>query len=257
MLTDSHCHLDYLERCGEDIAALLEDARKSDVTRFLTVATTLAGEKDLCRLCKTYPEVYRSVGVHPNHASEEPDVTAEQLIALSRQDKVIALGECGLDYFRGCADAAIQKQVFCAHLKAAQDTDLPLIIHTRAADEDTLQIMQDAFQDKPFRGVFHCYIGSEAILKAAQEMDFYISVTGILTYGKSDDLRAQMPKIAPERLMVETDAPFLAPKPHRGKQCTPAMVRHTAEALAELLGINFQALAQQTSTNFLRLFDRA
>ncbi len=257
MLVDSHCHLDYMERRGQDVAAIVQQAENAGVTRLLTVATTLAGEETLRGYCDTFPHVYRSVGVHPCHAHEEPNTTAEKLIALSKQDKVIALGECGVDYFHDSSQKDTQHQVFHEHLKAAQETDLPLIIHTRDADNDTISIMQEAFREKPFRGVFHCYIGSEAILTAAQEMDFYISVTGILTYGKSGDLRQQMAKIDPKRLMVETDAPFLAPKPHRGKPCTPAMVRHTAEFLAELLGIDFGVLSQQTTENFLRLFNRA
>ena len=206
---------------------------------------------------RSVPHVYRSVGVHPCHAHEEPNTTAKELIALSQQDKVIALGECGVDYFHDSSTMEIQHRVFRAHLQAAQETDLPLIIHTREADTDTIKIMQEAFRVKPFRGVFHCYTGSEAILAAAQEMDFYISVTGILTYGKSGDLRQQMTKIDPRRLMVETDAPFLAPKPHRGKPCTPAMVRHTAELLAEILSFDMETLSQKTTENFLRLFHRA
>lgn len=257
MITDSHCHLDYMEKRGEDVAAIIERAEKAGVSRFLTVATTLAGEENLRRYCQDHANVYRSVGVHPCHVSEEPHVTADDLIKLSQQDKVIALGECGVDYFHDRSHTETQHRIFREHLKAAQETDLPLIIHTRAADEDTIAIMQEAFRVKPFRGVFHCYIGSEAILQAAQEMDFYISVTGILTYGKSDELRERVTKIDLKRLMVETDAPFLAPKPHRGKSCEPAMVRHTAELLAEIRGLDLATLAQQTSENFLRLFNKA
>ncbi|NQY81720.1 MAG: TatD family hydrolase [Alphaproteobacteria bacterium] len=257
MLVDSHCHLDYLERRGENIAAVLQRAKAVGVECFLDVATTLVGEPKLREYCATYPGVFRSVGVHPNHATEEPDVCTEELIALSDQPKVIALGECGIDYFREHTTPEIQKKVFRTHLEAAQVTDLPLIIHTRNADEDTIAVMQEVYREKPFRGVFHCYTGSEAILAAAQEMDFYISVTGILTYGKSQELRERVAGIAPSRLMVETDAPFLAPKPHRGKQCEPYMVRHTADMLGELLDLNAVELAEQTTTNFFRLFKRA
>ena len=257
MLVDSHCHLDYMERRGEDVSDIVQRAEEAGVTRLLSVATTLAGDETLRGYCNTFPNVYRSVGVHPCHAHEEPDVTADMLVALTKKDKVIALGECGVDYFHDASTKDIQHKIFREHLKAAQETDLPLIIHTREADDDTISIMQEAFRAHPFRGVFHCYIGSEAILRAAQEMDFYISVTGILTYGKSHELREQVVKIDPKRLMVETDAPFLAPKPHRGKPCTPAMVTHTAELLAELLEMDYTALAQQTTENFLQLFSRA
>lgn len=256
MLIDSHCHLDYLARKGVDIAEVIARADAVGVKAFLSVATTLACEEILADFCATFPQVFRSVGVHPNHAHEEPNLTAEQLVVLSRKPKVIALGETGLDNFRQDTDAETQKNVFRAHLRAAQETHLPLIIHTRSADEDTVRVMLDAYTQKPFRGVFHCYTGSQVILEAAGEMDFYISITGMLTYGKSQELRDRVGDIPPDRLMVETDAPFLAPKPHRGQPCEPYMVAHTAELLAEILQQDMRSLGTQTSKNFARLFDR-
>ena len=257
MLIDSHCHLDYLERKGEDIATLLADAREQGIRGFLTVATTCGQNACLKGYCDTHPDVVRSVGVHPNHAHEEPGINADDLLELAKDPRVVALGETGIDYFRGDQTKDLQQKIFAEHISAAQTSGLPLIIHTRSADHDTINPLLEAYREQPFTGVFHCYIGSHAVLEAAREMDFLISLTGILTYSKSADLRAIISEIPPERLMVETDAPFLAPNPHRGKPCTPAMVRHTAETLAELLGLSLEALGALTTANFFRLFPRA
>ena len=256
-LVDSHCHLDYLHRRGLPVSEVLTRAQNAGISHVLSVATELKHDPLLASFCQQQDNVFRSIGVHPCHVQHEPEVTCADLLAMVDDPKVVAVGESGLDYFHDTTHKTLQHQLFRAHLSVAQQTNLPIIIHTRAADEDTLRIMYEAYAEKPFRGVFHCYIGSPEILHAAKEMDFYISLTGILTYNKSQTLRDIVPQTPINRLMVETDAPYLSPVPYRSKPCEPWMVRHTAECLAEILDMPFAKLCAVTTQNFFRLFNRA
>jgi len=253
-IIDSHCHLDRLdfERLGGTLDDVLAGAEEQGVTRMLCVSITLESFPMVLELAHRYPNVYASVGVHPNEPDcHEPDV--EELVHLADDPKIIAIGETGLDYFRSDGDLEWQRQRFRHHIQAAVETAKPLIIHTRDAEQDTLKIMREE-QASRACGVMHCFTGSRDMAQAALEMGFYISFSGIVTFNNADELRDIARSIPAERLLVETDSPYLTPAPLRGKPNHPGNTRLVVECLARIRDCPVNDIARQTSENFYRLF---
>jgi TatD DNase family protein len=255
-LVDSHCHLDLLDLAPDEqhLKTLIERAKENGVRYFLNVCITLSDFKTVLKTAETYPFVSATVGLHPNEQKEEVDT--KTLVELAKHDKVVAIGETGLDYFRSTGEIEWQRERFRAHIRAAKEVNKPLIIHTRAAKEDTIRLMQeeDAAQ---VGGVMHCFTEDWSTAEEALKMNFYISFSGIVTF-KNAQVIQEVAKLVPQdRILIETDAPYLAPDPHRGKANEPAYLRYTAEYLAALRNVPVEVLAEQTTQNFFRLFKGA
>ena len=256
MLIDSHCHLNYpglADRQDE----VLDAARARGVAGFLNISTRQSEWGDILATAESHPDVWASIGVHPHEADAHPDLGAAALVAAADHPKVIAIGECGLDYFYDKSDRQAQRDRFQAHIEAARATGLPLVVHTRDAEDDTSEILWEAVAGGGVTGVLHCFTSSAQLARTALDIGFYISLSGIVTFKNAKDLQDTAKTIPPDRLLVETDAPFLAPVPNRGKTCEPAFVADTAAFVAELRGEQLEGLAEQTTANFFRLFDRA
>lgn len=256
MLVDSHCHLDF-DDFEEDLEEIIARAKENGVTTILNAGNNIGELDQQLALSEKYPFIYTAVGVHPHNASEYENITAQDIIDQTHHKKVVGIGECGLDYYYDYAPKDTQIRIFKEQIKAAQDTELPLIIHTRDADDDTINILGEAYQEKPFTGEIHCFSSSKALADFALSIGFYISASGIITFNKSGELRDIFANIPLERLLVETDAPFLAPVPMRGRRNEPSYVLHTAEKLAQIRDIPLEKLAEITSDNFFRLFRKA
>lgn len=256
MLVDSHCHLDYLARDG-DLADVLVRARNAGVSPMLTISTKLR-EFDIVRgIAEQADDLFCSVGVHPHEAESEPDTTAETLIELARHPKVVGIGETGLDYFYDHSPRDIQQRLFRAHIAASRETGLPLIVHTRDAESDTIDIMREEMAQGAFTGVIHCFSGTRQLADRSLDLGFYISISGIVTFKSAEDLRRTVEAVPLDRLLVETDSPYLTPVPKRGKRNEPAMTTYTAAKVAELKGVSVDEVARQTTQNFRNLFTRA
>lgn len=257
-LVDSHCHLDYPDFSDEGVEAIVSRARAAGVGYFLTICTQISGFPRVLAVAENHPFVSCTVGTHPHHAAEEGEVhiSRSDLVALTRNPKVVGIGETGLDYYYNHSPAAEQKKCFSTHIEAAVETGLPLVIHTRDADDDTIGIMRETGQGRA-RGVMHCFSGGMDLAKKSLDLGFYISFSGIVTFKKADELREVAKFVPLDRILVETDSPYLAPVPHRGKRNEPAFVTHTAQVVAELRGISTGQLAIATTRNFFALFDRA
>jgi len=255
MLVDSHCHLDFPDFASE-LEAVVQRARAADVGRMVTISTRVRKLDGLLAIANRFEDVFCSVGTHPHHAHEELDVSAADLVALTRSDKIVAIGEAGLDYFYDNSPREAQEQGFRTHIAAARETGLPLVIHTRDADDDTGRILEDEMGKGAFPAVLHCYTGGRALAMKAVELGLYVSFTGILTFKKSDALRAIAAELPADRILVETDAPYLAPGKMRGKRNEPAFVVETARTLAETRNVPLERIAEQTTENFFRLFSR-
>lgn len=256
MLVDSHCHLNFPE-FKDDIPGAVSRAENAGVKYMQTICTHLAEYEEVYAIAEKYENVFASCGIHPHEADKE-QTTAEELIKLSNRPKAIGLGECGLDYYYKNSTPENQKKNFIAHIEAARVTDLPVIIHTRDAEEDTYKILKSEMGKGRFKALLHCFTGTADLAKKAMDLDLYISISGIVTFKGAKDLQETVKNIIPlERMLVETDAPFLAPVPHRGQSNQPAFTRNTAEFIAELKGIPFEKLAEQTSNNFFTLFSKA
>jgi TatD DNase family protein len=255
MLVDSHCHLDFPEFAPE-LPAVVARAQAVGVGACVTIGTKLSGAARVREVAEEFPSVFCSVGVHPHEAAAEPLENDAPLIALASHRKAVGIGETGLDYYYEHSPREAQVANFRTHIGAARETELPLIIHTRDAEDDTIAILREEMKKGPFSGVVHCFTGSDRLARAALELGLYISASGILTFKKADALREVLRDVPLDRLLVETDAPYLAPVPHRGKRNEPAFVSHTAKALAELKAIPSEALAAATTDNFFRLFSR-
>jgi TatD DNase family protein len=256
VLIDSHCHLNYAglaERRDE----VLANARAAGVGGFLNISTRQREWSEVIDAAEGNADVWASVGVHPHEADAHPDLGAAALVEASSHPRVVAIGECGLDYFYDKSDRAAQRDRFAAHIEAARTTGLPLIIHTRDAEDDTAAILTKAVEEGGVGGVLHCFTGSAGLAKTALDLGFYISLSGIVTFKNARDLQDVAETIPQDRLLVETDSPFLAPVPHRGKTCEPAFVADTAAFVAALRGEELEALADATTTNFFRLFSKA
>ena len=255
-IVDSHCHLDYLAGDG-DLPEALKRARMAGVETMLTISTKLSTFPQVLAIAEAEPDVVCSVGVHPHEAGPEGQETAERLIELAAHEKVVGIGETGLDYYYEHSPRDRQQISFRSHIAAARETRLPLIVHTRDADDDTVAILRDEHEKGPYPGVLHCFTAGPALAKAALEMGLSISLAGIITFKKAEELRATAADIPLERLLVETDSPYLAPVPFRGKRNEPAHVVHTARRLAEIKGVSEEELTETTTANFYRLFSKA
>ena len=256
MLIDSHCHLDFPDFAGE-VPEILARARASGVGACVSIGTQLAHFDAVCSVAEANDNVWCSVGIHPHEAQKELLDSAVPLVERTRHPKVVGLGETGLDYFYEHSPRAEQAANFRRHIEAARETRLPLIVHTRDADDDTIDILRDEMGKGAFTGLIHCFTGTRKLAEAALDLGFYISASGIATFKKSEELRAVLRTVPLDRLLVETDAPYLAPVPMRGKRNEPAFVVHTAAAMAELKGVAPDELACVTTDNFFRLFTKA
>lgn len=253
-LTDSHCHLNLLDyqKLGTTLEEVLQTAHSSGVRHLLNVAINLDNIKDILEVADAHAQVSASVGVHPNETpAQEPDVAT--LVHLAQHPKVVAIGETGLDYYRGNEHMALQKKRFITHINAAIETCKPLIIHTRAAQKDTMTLLRD-HQAQRAGGVMHCFTEDWAMAKEALDIGFYISFSGILTFKNATDIREVAKKTPLDRILIETDAPYLAPMPYRGKTNQPAYVYHVAQQMAEIHSTSIENIAQITTENYLKLF---
>lgn len=260
-LVDSHCHLDF-DDFGADFAAVLERARENGVARMLTICTRVSKFDQVLRIAESAPNIRCSVGIHPHEAANEPDVDVARLAELARHPKVVGIGEAGLDYFYDKSPRDRQREVFATHVEAARVTGLPLIVHSRDADEDTVRLLETGAKkggpgEPKLTGVIHCFTSTQYLADAALAMGFYISLSGIVTFKSAESLRAVAKSIPLDRLLVETDSPYLAPIPMRGKRNEPAFVRHTAQFVADFRGLSLDELAAITTANFDRLFAKA
>jgi TatD DNase family protein len=254
-LVDSHCHLDFPDFQGE-LDAIVGRAREAGLVRMVTISTRIRRHDEVLAVAERYPDVFCSVGTHPNHAHEELDVTVADIVARSRHPKVVAIGEAGLDYHYDYSTPDAQERGLRNHIAAARETQLPLVIHSRDADDDMAQILEEETGKGAFPAVLHCFTGGAELARRAIALGLSISFTGIVTFKKSDDLRAIAASLPADRFLVETDAPYLAPGRNRGKRNEPAFVVETAKVLAETRGVSFDELARQTTENFFRLFNK-
>ncbi|WCP15079.1 putative metal-dependent hydrolase YcfH [Sphingobium sp. AntQ-1] len=255
MLIDSHCHLNY-KGLIEDQANVLERSRAAGVDLMLNIATRESEWDDVLGTAIREPDVWATVGIHPHEADEHPHIDTAKLVERAAHPRVVGIGETGLDYYYDHSDRDRQQKSFRSHIVAARDTGLPLIVHTRDAEEDTLSIMCDEMGQGSFTGVIHCFTASGAFADAAMALGFYISISGIVTFKSAKDLQETAARLPLDRLLVETDSPFLAPVPHRGRPCEPAFVADTAKFLANLRGESIEELAAATSANFRALFSK-
>lgn len=256
MLVDHHCHLDF-PQFAEDRAGVLARAKAAGVGVAVTISTRVRRLPELLAITGQHDNLFCSVGTHPHQADEETEITTEDLVLLSAHPKVVAIGEAGLDYFYKKSAPENQAEGFRRHIRAARETGLPLEIHTRDAEADTARILSEEYAaGGPFPAILHCYTGSLALAQHALGLGLYVSFSGVVSFKKSDELREVAKAVPLDRLLVETDAPFLAPEPFRGKTNEPAFVAHTAAALARARGMSTEVLADATTRNFFRLFTK-
>jgi TatD DNase family protein len=256
MFVDSHCHLNY-KGLVEDQAAVIARAKEAGVSAMLNISTREREWDDVVSVAERATNIWASVGIHPHEADAHPDIDTAKLVSRTSHPKVIAIGETGLDYYYDHSDRAQQQTSFRAHIVAARETRLPLIVHTRDAEDDTAEILADEMEKGAYSGVIHCFTASQDFADKALALGFYVSISGIVTFKNAKELQASASLIPEDRLLIETDAPFLAPVPHRGRPCEPAFVTDTARFLAELRGVSVELLARQTTANFYRLFAKA
>ena len=255
-ITDSHCHLDFPDFEGQ-LPELIANAQAAGVTRMVTICTKLRQEPDVRAIAETYAPVFYAAGTHPISAADEPLATFDELVTMSKHPKFVGIGETGLDYHYTAESADIQKQSLRIHIAAARETGLPLIIHARAADDDMARILAEEHANGAYRCVMHCFSSSPELARAALDLGFYLSMSGISTFPKSQEVRDIFADAPVERILVETDAPYLAPPPHRGKRNEPAYTAHTARVGADVFGMEYVDFAAQTQANFERLFAKA
>lgn len=253
MLADSHCHLNY-KGVAEQQAEVLARARARGVSAMLNISTRESEWDDVIATAEREPDVWASIGIHPHEADQHPDMQTATLVERAQHPRVVGLGESGLDYFYDHSDRGRQQASFRAHIAAARQTGLPLIVHTRDAEDDTAAILAEEMEQGPFTGVIHCFTGTGAFADRAMELGFFISISGIVTFRNARELQETAARLPIERLLVETDSPFLAPVPHRGKPGEPAFVADTAEFLAKLRGEDLPFVQEHTAGNFHRLF---
>ena len=255
MLVDSHCHLDFPNFASE-LDAVVARARAAGIGRIVTISTRVKKHAQVLAIAETFYDVFCSVGTHPHNAQEETDIDAAKLIALSQHPKIVAIGEAGLDYHYDKSPRDLQAKSFREHIAAARETRLPLVIHSRDCDDDMAKTLTDEMGKGAFPAVLHCFTGGRALAMKAIDLGLSISFTGILTFKNSAALRDIAKDLPGERILVETDAPYLAPGKHRGKRNEPAFVIDTANVLAETRGVSFDAIARQMTDNFFRLFGK-
>lgn len=250
MLADSHCHLEY----NDNLKEMLERAKQAGVEYILDAGSGLNNLAEHLKICEEFDGVYTASGAHPHEAKEYAEITVDDIVKAADNDKVIAIGEAGLDYFYDFAPKELQIELFEKNIKASQITGKPLIIHNRESDDDMIDLLKKAYDKKEFKAIVHCYSSTWRLAEEALKMGFYVSASGIITFNKSQDIRDNFAKIPLDRLLVETDAPYLAPVPKRGKINEPANVVFTAQKLAEIKNISFDKMAEITMQNFKRLF---
>jgi len=256
MLIDSHCHLDFPD-FQDRLPDVLAAAEAAGVSRMVTISTYVARFDAYRALAEAHDEVFFSVGTHPHNAAAEPDVPAGRLVELSGHPRCVAIGEAGLDYHYDKSPRDVQQRVFRSHIAAARDTGLPLVIHARNADDDMIEILTDEMRVGRYDAVLHCFSSGHELAHVGVELGLYVSFSGILTFKKSEDIRRIAAAIPRNRILIETDAPYLAPEPHRGRTNEPAYVAHTAGVLADTLGVTPSEVARITTENFYRLFRKA
>jgi TatD DNase family protein len=256
MLVDSHCHLDFPD-FAEDFDGVLTRAAEAGVGHMLTICTHITKFDQVLALAETHERITCTVGIHPHEAGSEPATDAATLLEKAKHPKVVGFGETGLDYFYDHSPRDEQRRSFRAHIQAAREMQLPIIIHTRNADEDMAAILEEEVGQGAFPGLIHCFSSGPELAEKAVELGFYISLSGILTFKKSQELREIAARVPLDRLLVETDAPYLAPVPKRGKRNEPSFVGHTAKVLAEIKGISMKEVEETTTANFFRLFTKA
>ena len=255
-VTDSHCHLDFPDFEGQ-LDEFVARAERAGVTRMVTICTKLVNEPQVRAIAETYTNIYYAAGTHPMSAADQPLVTVDDLVALAQHPKMVGIGETGLDYHYTAESEEIQQTSLRIHIEAARCTGLPLIIHARAADDDMARILTEEHANGAFSCVMHCFSSSAELARAALDLGFYLSMSGIAAFPKSQDLRDIFAAAPVDRILVETDAPYLAPPPHRGKRNEPAYVAHTARVGADVFGMDYADFAAQTQDNFDRLFTKA
>jgi TatD DNase family protein len=254
-ITDSHCHLDFPDFDGQ-LDEIVARAARAGVTRMVTICTKLKNEPAVRAIAEAHPTVFYAAGTHPMSAASEPLVSTDTLIQIAQHPKMVGIGETGLDYHYTAESAGIQKTSLRTHIDAARETGLPLIIHARDADDDMTQILSEAYRNGAYTCVMHCFSSSPALAHAALDLGFYLSMSGITAFPKSGDLRDIFASAPLDRILVETDAPYLAPPPHRGRRNEPAYSAHTAQKAAETFGLDYPTFAAQTQANFDRLFTK-
>lgn len=255
MIIDSHCHLDFPDFAPE-LDAVIERARQAGLSRLITISTRVDKVEQVRAVAEAYDEVFFTVGTHPHEAHLEPEVSAERIVELARHPKCVGIGEAGLDYHYDRAPRDVAARVFRTHIAAARASGLPLVIHTRDADTDTASILTDEMGKGAFKALLHCFTAGPDLARTALDLGLLISFSGVLTFKKSDDLRAIASTVPLDRLLVETDAPFLAPMPHRGQRNEPAFVIETAKVLATVKGVGLDEIAHVTTANVLALFGK-
>ena len=255
-MIDSHCHLNY-NGLVEDQAGVIARAGAAGVTGMLNISTREREWDDVVAVATRTPNIWASIGIHPHEADSHPQIDTAKLVLAAKHDRVVAIGETGLDYYYDHSDRARQRASFRAHIAAARETGLPLIVHTRDAEADTAEILADEMGKGAYSGVIHCFTASQSFAETALALGLYISISGIVTFKNARDLQTSAALVPDDRLLIETDSPFLAPVPHRGRPCEPAFVADTARFLADLRGAPIDTLAAQTSANFFRLFAKA
>ena len=256
MLVDSHCHLDFPD-FAEELDDVVGRAGEAGIGHMLTICTHVSKFDQVLRVADAYDNIFCTVGIHPHNAANEAEISPEQLIELADNPKVIGFGETGLDYYYDKAPRDVQQRQFRAHIEAARRTGLPLIIHTRDADDDMAEILTEETGKGAFPGLLHCFSSSAKLAEAALDLGLYISISGIVTFKNAEDLRETVKKVPLGRILVETDAPYLAPVPKRGKRNEPAFTAHTAQKVAEIKDLPLADVAKATTDNFFRLFSKA
>ncbi len=255
MLIDSHCHLNYPELA--DTAGVVARAKEVGVRQMLTISTKRSDFAAVKALAEAYPEIYCSIGIHPHDAEEHEDITEAELLEAANHDRVIGIGETGLDYYYEHSPREAQQELFRRHIRVARALDLPVIVHSREADDDTVRILQEEYAGGAFKILIHCFTSTPYLAEEAVKLGGYISASGIITFKKSQALRDSFANVPLDRVLVETDSPYLAPEPHRGKPCEPAYTLFTARMLAEVKSVSFETLAEVTTRNFFTLFTKA
>jgi TatD DNase family protein len=255
-LIDSHCHLDFPDFTGQ-VPEVLARAEANGVAHLVTICTRVSEFEKVLAIAESDPRISCSVGIHPHEAADEPTVDAERLVELAKHPKVVGIGEAGLDYFYDKSPRERQRQVFATHIEASRRSGLPLIVHSRDADDDTIEELKIGAEKGGLTGVIHCFTSTQKLADAALEIGFYISLSGILTFKSAEELRAVIKTVPLDRLLVETDSPYLAPVPKRGKTNEPSFVKHTAAFAAQMLGMSDEDFAAKTTENFRRLFKKA
>lgn len=256
MLVDSHCHLDYSD-LSNDIDNIVERAKLNNIGTMVSICTNISNFSSVKEISQRFDNIYCSVGVHPHAASEEGQRSPNKIIEYCEYKKVIGIGETGLDYYYEFSTKKDQKSNFLVHIQAARETGLPLIIHSRDADEEMIDLLESEYMKEPFLGVMHCFSSSKELAVAALNIGFYISFSGIITFKKADDLRLIAKEVPINKILIETDAPYLAPVPNRGKGNEPSFLIHTAKKLAEIKEVSYEHLSEITTSNFFKLFKRA